>query len=186
MDILFTNFYLFTLAVTLSALEIQIEGKDGWAGKLPTWRPSTSLWYTKAYIKLLSGKELTGYHIVFFLLILLMFHIPYVFGVPFTLFNEVRTLSLMLMVMITEDFMWFVLNPAFGIKRFFSKQVPWHEKRILFFPPEYFFTLFLSFVVLLPLLMQGTNVILWWIINFLTFFLLVLITVLFTMFRNRR
>jgi len=91
----------------------------------------------------------------------------------------------MLMVMVTEDFLWFVLNPAFGIKRFFSKQVPWHEKRIFFFPPEYYVTIILSFVVLLPLVMDGVNVINWWVSNFLTFFLLILMTILVTIFRKR-
>jgi hypothetical protein len=39
-------------------LEIQIEGANGWASALPTWRIETKwlLWLT-------SGKPLTGYHV---------------------------------------------------------------------------------------------------------------------------
>jgi len=31
--------YFYIIAIFLAILEIQIEGKHGWAEKLPTWRP---------------------------------------------------------------------------------------------------------------------------------------------------
>ncbi len=186
MDILFTNFYLFVLALTLSVFEIQIEGEHGWAERLPTWRPSIKLWYARLYERLLAGKELTGYHIIFFVLIVLLFHIQYAFGVPFTLLNELKTLSLMCLFMTTEDFLWFVLNPYYGLSRFFSKQVPWHSKRIFYFPPEYYISLIFSFVVLLPIQIYHLedNILYWWAINILAFGVLGLMTIIISLLRS--
>jgi hypothetical protein len=187
-DILFTNFYLFVFALTVAVLEIQIEGENGWAGKLPTWRPSTSLWYMKAYAKVFFGKKLTGYHIILFLIVLLLFHLPFALGIPFALDTELKALSWMCLFITTEDFLWFVLNPAFGVKRFFSNQVRWQETRLFYLPPEYFISMGISLLLVLPLVFMGytlTEVIIWWCINFLTFLLLTLLTVLFTIFRNR-
>ena len=183
LDVLFLPLYLFTVALTLSVLEIQIEGPNGWAGKLPTWRPSTSLWYARLYFKLLSGKQLTGYHIIFFTLIILIFHVQYAFRVPFTLENELKTLSLFFLFVNVEDFLWFVLNPAFGIHKFFSNQVPWHEKRILLFPPEYYITIGISFLCIIPILLKDASIVFWWLTNLLTFLISILLVILFMILR---
>lgn len=42
-EIITTNLYIFIMATVLAILEIQIEGKHGWAKNLPTWRPSKNL-----------------------------------------------------------------------------------------------------------------------------------------------
>jgi len=39
MDVITTNIYIFVMATVLALLEIQIEGANGWARNLPTWRP---------------------------------------------------------------------------------------------------------------------------------------------------
>ncbi|BBQ00835.1 hypothetical protein BSFA1_59630 [Burkholderia sp. SFA1] len=36
-----------------------------------------------------------------------------------------------------EDFLWFVLNPAFGLARFNPSDVPWHKHWIAFAPTDY-------------------------------------------------
>lgn len=186
MDILFPALYAFTLATTLAALEIQVEGKNGWAKELPTWRPDEKLWYTRVFRKLSHGKILTGYHIIFFLLIFLIFHLPYAFGMPFTLDNEARVLSLMLLVMLLEDFIWFVINPHFGIQKFFSKDILWHQKRFLNFPPEYIFIFLSSFLVLLPnaYLTQNFDILYWWVGNILVNGLMLLIVILLVFLQN--
>lgn len=38
---------------------------------------------------------------------------------------------------LVEDFLWFVLNPAFGIGRFDLVHVPWHKHWIAFAPTDY-------------------------------------------------
>ena len=54
--------------------EIQIEGPNGWATSLPTWRiehhPLLDIFW--------GGRAMTGYHAWFFSFILLVFHLPHV------------------------------------------------------------------------------------------------------------
>ncbi len=38
---------------------------------------------------------------------------------------------------ISEDFLWFVFNPAFGLARFSSSNVPWHKHWFLGVPTDY-------------------------------------------------
>jgi hypothetical protein len=38
---------------------------------------------------------------------------------------------------ILEDFLWFVINPAFGLARFAAATVPWHKHWLWGAPAEY-------------------------------------------------
>ena len=176
MNALLLPFYLFILASALALFEIQIEGKYGWAEKLPTWRPSSRSLIARIYARVVPGKELTGYHIMFFITFLLIFHFPFLFGYELSIENWVKILSLMLMVMTAEDFLWFVFNPAFGIKKFFTNKVPWHTKRVLYVPIEYFISISLSFVILTPLFARlGVVQFYSWLINILVFTFCILV-----------
>jgi hypothetical protein len=62
MTLIITNVYIFVMALVLAVLEIQIEGRNGWAKDLPTWRPSPDTWYAQLYARLMFKKRLTGYH----------------------------------------------------------------------------------------------------------------------------
>lgn len=84
-SIVIANIYLFVMATAFAVLEIQIEGEHGWAKNLPTWRPKSHTWYIKLYSRIMSGKELTGYHLSIFSLAFLVLGLPYVFGYPLTL-----------------------------------------------------------------------------------------------------
>src|SRR4051794_25281248 len=69
---------LFLFALLFALAEIEIEGADGWAEKLPTWyrvRP----WYARGLALLLSGKPLTGYHLTMLPLSVVSFHLGYLF-----------------------------------------------------------------------------------------------------------
>ena len=61
------------LSASLFAMvEIQIEGADGWAAQLPTWRVENR------WTRLFFGKRpLTGYHLYVLLFVLLMAHAPF-------------------------------------------------------------------------------------------------------------
>lgn len=84
MNIIVTNIYLFIMAVVLAIVEIQIEGQHGWAKNLPTWRPDSTKWYAKLYGKMMSGKDLTGYHLSMFIFVFMILNLPYVFGLSLT------------------------------------------------------------------------------------------------------
>jgi hypothetical protein len=123
------NHLIFFIFLLLSAgfysnIEIQIEGNQGWAAGLPTWRIENRL--TKF---LLGSKPLTGYHLFFLLFIITIAHLPYGLQIaPFSLQNELRILSFIILFFIVEDFLWFVMNPAFGINKFKAENVWWHDR----------------------------------------------------------
>jgi len=110
------------LAFFLANVEIQIEGAAGWAAKLPTWRIPRNQWLDIFW----GGRELTGYHAWIFPCVALFFHFPtIVFGL-WSWRIEARLIASILLFWTCEDFLWFVLNPAFGLARFDAANVPWH------------------------------------------------------------
>jgi hypothetical protein len=119
MFIAFLVFMLFT-AFVLAEWEIQIEGRDGWAAKSPGWRIETG-WL----MKLSGGRPVTGYHFYMTLFMLTIVHLP----LFFTLWSwrlESLLLGFYVGMVLIEDFLWFLLNPHFGIKKFRKGQIWWH------------------------------------------------------------
>ena len=113
---------LIIMSVLFAKAEIQIEGADGWAAKLPTWKISNR-WTRFIY----GAKPLTGYHFYTQLFILCAVHLPFCFSMaPFTLRFELRAVSFFILFWVLEDFLWFVMNPAFGLSRFRPKHIWWH------------------------------------------------------------
>ncbi|HET9986091.1 MAG TPA: hypothetical protein VFQ38_20995 [Longimicrobiales bacterium] len=109
-------------AALFALLEIQIEGREGWAAGLPTWRIRNA--WTR---RLLGAREVTGYHVYFQLFVLVMAHLPYlVAAVPPSLALELRILAFLILFWVLEDFLWFVFNPAYGLRRFRREEVWWH------------------------------------------------------------
>lgn len=119
----YLQYFSFALIVStlFALLEIQIEGKDGWATKLPTWRL-----YKPWFAKIQGGNtELTGYHTYLWLFLFVFIHVPYLF-MEFRWRTELLILSLYLLILMLEDFLWFVFNPHFKIIKFHKEHVPWH------------------------------------------------------------
>lgn len=137
--------FIFLLSTDFALLEIQIEGKHGWAQRLPTFV------YKKNWIfNLLGGKYPTGYHIIFVILFLPMFfHLP-IFFTHWSIYKEFIVIGSWLFLIVAEDFMWFVLNPSFGLKSFHSKnkEIWWHEKWFGPFPDLYLEFILLAFIFL--------------------------------------
>ncbi|MCH8049678.1 hypothetical protein IH979_03130 [Patescibacteria group bacterium] len=117
--------FWFVLAFVLAALEIEIESKHGWAQKLPTWYRVTGP-AGKIYKMFMSGKPLTGYHLYMQVFTLLIFHIPFFSGFDWTLVGELKMLALFFVWVSLWDYLWFVLNPAYGWRRFRKENVWWH------------------------------------------------------------
>jgi len=121
------------LAFLFAKLEIQIEGPDGWAARLPTWRlPRNSGWRW-----LFGNRDITGYHVYAFSFMAAAFHLPLVFAGRFSLPLEARALASLALFWVLEDFLWFVFNPAFGLARFNRRHIPWHPHWILGLPVDY-------------------------------------------------
>jgi hypothetical protein len=147
---------LFGYALLFALVEIEIEGKDGWAIKLPTWFRRTP-GYARVYALLLSGKPLTGYHAVMFFVPLVSFHVGLAFGQPWSWGLEARVLSTYLIWNVTWDFLWFLWNPAYGWARFRKGEIWWHNGPWLGrLPVDYVNALWLSFAIAtLPWLVRG-------------------------------
>lgn len=167
------NFYIFLIALVLALLEIQIEGKEGWASNLPVWRPG---W------KFLS-KEITGYHGLLILLLLLFFHFPFVSGGGWSLSSELKILSLFFIFVSVWDFLWFVLNPHFPLKKFKAEHIWWHKNWLLGLPTDYYGSLVISLIVLLPLFISGdAGVFSWWAKNIAQFLVETVLVIAFSLY----
>ncbi|MDZ4221327.1 MAG: hypothetical protein U1C18_00460 [Patescibacteria group bacterium] len=153
---LYHAIYLFITALVLAFLEVQIEGKHGWASKLPTWKPGEK-WYARAYRKIMGGKELTGYHIGVFGIVLLFLHYPFFSGgLNWNATGELWVISTFFIFSAVWDYLWIIINPHYGvIKARPQKDVWWHNTWWGPFPADYYFALLLSVGVLYPIWSQA-------------------------------
>ena len=117
-------FFTFFVAAILANWEIQIEGKDGWASKLPCWRIKEGL-----IVKIMGGRPLTGYHLFMVVFLVAIIHLPFFFS-PWSWRGECLAVGFLLAMVTLEDFLWFAFNPAYGIKSFRKGMIPWHKKWI--------------------------------------------------------
>jgi hypothetical protein len=134
-----TALFWFSFALLIAAVEIESEGKWGWAEKAPTWYRVDGV-AAKIYGALMSGKPLTGYHLVMFIFPLFIFHIPFFAGVQWTVKRELMACAMYFAWCPLWDFLWFVLNPHYGIANFSKANVWWHAKSIWvagLFPVDY-------------------------------------------------
>jgi hypothetical protein len=113
--------FMVFLAGILALWEIQIEGKDGWAANSPGWRIEKG-WV----VKIMGGRPITGYHLFMTLFIIGMVHLP-LFFVPWSWRLECLLLGFYVGMVLLEDFLWFVLNPYYGIKSFRKGKIWWHK-----------------------------------------------------------
>jgi len=109
------------LAVVLALWEIQIEGKDGWAAKLPCWRITNKL-----VLKLMGGRPLTGYHFYMVTFLIVILHFPAVFT-EWSFQKELLVWGFLCGLLLLEDFFWFVLNPYYRLSKFRRDQILWHR-----------------------------------------------------------
>ena len=132
---------LVVIAVVLAYLEVQIEGANGWATALPTWRTTDPriTW-------IFAGRPVTGYHVALNLLLLAWLHWPALFG-RWSVVHEARVLSSYALLAVIWDFLWFVLNPHFGLSRYDAAHVWWFRHWILGVPRDYLIGLGLALLL---------------------------------------
>ncbi|MGZ8287629.1 MAG: hypothetical protein ACXWVG_01215 [Telluria sp.] len=133
LQLLSTLGFVVVLAFFFAKVEIQIEGDAGWAANLPTWRVEEH-WLLDIFW---GSRAMTGYHAWVISFIALLFHLPIFLMWQWSWQLEARILAALMVFWIVEDFLWFVLNPAFGWKRFRKKHVPWHKHWIAGVPTDY-------------------------------------------------
>lgn len=136
--------WVFLLSIFFANVEIAIEGPAGWAKNLPTWRIEHH-WLLDIFF---GGRALTGYHAWVFPFIALFFHLPMFFVEKWSRPQELRVIASILFFWISEDFLWFVFNPAFGLEKFAPTFIPWHKHWLFYAPTDYWVGL-VSIVILL-------------------------------------
>lgn len=121
------------VAAAFAMVEIQIEGANGWASTLPTWRVE-SHWLLDLFW---GGRPMTGYHAWVFAFMGLVFHLGLVTAGRWSWRLEARTLAAMLLFWIIEDALWFIFNPAYGWATLTPGKIPWHKHWFLGLPTDY-------------------------------------------------
>ncbi len=129
---LFTVF-IFVSAFLWAKLEIHIEGERGWAGNLPTWRVEKHFLLDLIY----GGRPLTGYHVWCFTFMFFLFHMPFFWTGNWSIRQELNVIGGYFLFWVAEDFLWFVLNPHFGLRKFTKEHAWWHKRWLLRLPLEY-------------------------------------------------
>ena len=133
LDIVLLLASVLALAVFFAQVEIQIEGAAGWGADLPTWRIEDH-WLLDLFF---GGRPMTGYHAWVLPFIFLIFHFGFVLTQRWSRWLEARALASVILFWVAEDFIWFVLNPAFGLARFDAGNVSWHKNWFLGAPVDY-------------------------------------------------
>lgn len=128
-----TLIFVIVLAYFFANAEIHIEGDAGWAANLPTWRIEKH-WLLDLFW---GGRAMTGYHAYVFSFIAIFFHFPVFFLAQWSWLIEARILASIMLFWIVEDYLWFVINPAFGWRRFRPELVAWHRHWAIGAPVDY-------------------------------------------------
>jgi hypothetical protein len=123
------------LAGFFAKVEIAIEGANGWAVGLPTWRIE-SHWLLDWFW---GGRPMTGYHAWMLPFSALIMHLPLLFSWRWSWRLEARCLGAICLFWVVEDALWFALNPAFGWEslRPGNPLVWWHKRWALGLPIDY-------------------------------------------------
>jgi len=109
-------FFVLVFATLWAWLEVEIEGKYGWAQNLPT---------ACAFM------GWTWYHVCMNIIVLYVLYV----GLRCVQFEECMWKRVSFFALysvawfVTEDVLWFVLNPSYGIARYNVEDIPWHASK---------------------------------------------------------
>jgi hypothetical protein len=121
------SIFWFVLALFFALTEIEVEGSNGWAEKLPTWRHTKTV-SARLYGLFVSGKPLTGYHLFLFMIPIMIFHTSFFTGVAWSIPRELVSWSIYFAFGPTWDALWFILNPYYTISNLRKENIWWYNK----------------------------------------------------------
>jgi hypothetical protein len=149
LPVLAKSAFLFLMALIVACIEIESEGYHGWAENMPTWYRTRGI-LAKIYGMIMSGKPLTGYHSFMFFLPILIFHVQFFLGAPWSWRAELMSWAIFYAWAPLWDYLWFVLNPYYTARNFKKENVWWHKKSVWvfgLFPIDYLFGWGASFLI---------------------------------------
>jgi len=173
------SIYLFILALLLALIEIEIEGKFGWAEKIPTWYKKTGI--SKAFYLLNGKKPLTGYHLFMLSFLFLIFHLVFFLGLIWTLQKELFILAIFFILSCNWDFLWFVLNPYYTIKNYRKDKIWWFsQSKWVFniFPIDYVCAFIIASILIITTALYSNNYLI--VIDYLTLLITLLALTIIT------
>ena len=132
--------WMLILAFFHARQEIEIEGKAGWAGHLPTFRINVF------FRKLLGGKALTGYHLYMIILFITIFHGAFLF-IKWSWEMECKLIALLCWYFVVEDFLWFLSNKNYRWRKFWQQKIEWHKRWFLHLPVSYWGAIILGIIL---------------------------------------
>ena len=138
---------LFAWAFGLGGVEVEIEGGHGWAERMPTWFLKRGR-LGAVYGMVMGHRPLTGYHVYVFIMPLIILNLPFGYGVPWSLAGELMVFATFFALAVVWDYTWFVLNPAYTVRRFQKGNVWWFEQPWIWrFPLDYYMGIGLSIIL---------------------------------------
>ena len=91
------------------------------------------------------------------MLLLLFFHWPFLFT-KWNLETETKILSAFALLAVVWDFLWFVINPYFGLENYNNANIWWFSNWLIGFPTDYLFGLVMAiFIRSIPGLLKNQN-----------------------------
>jgi|SRR3989344_4170040 len=110
--------YILAIFISIAFWEAYIEGRGGWAANQVGWKTNMKVGFLR--------RPLDAYHFWSWLVM-----IPLFLMLPFVMFGWNAHLFWLVIIgfllgTVLEDFLWFVVNPAFPFKDFNPKKVWWH------------------------------------------------------------
>ena len=127
-----------------AALCVNAEGEAGWGGNLPAWEPVNP---DASWLKILSWTILLGREVNGFVLFAITFFIGAFLLIPIWGWTHEKTLNLQelyelicffAIFSVIEDFIWFLINPTYGLIKFSPNFIPWHPYWLWIMPIDYY------------------------------------------------
>ena len=100
--------FLCIFALIYALIEIEIEGKDGWANTLPT--PKILFHFTQ-------------YHVLMNILVILLLFKVYYKNTK----DILKCIFIISLWFVLEDTYWFIFNPYYTLKRYNKENIGWHK-----------------------------------------------------------
>jgi hypothetical protein len=99
----------------------------------------------RIYRLAMGQRPLTGYHVFAFTIPLVIVHLPFGFGLDWSLSAELSQLAIYFALAVIWDYIWFVMNPAYTVRRFRQGNVWWFQVPWIWrFPLDYYLGIGLS------------------------------------------
>jgi len=133
------------LAPCIAFMEIATEGPYGWA---------ENAWNYGQVLDKTHDKPQTYYHAAMNLVYFVAVNLAFWRGEKWEwstkiLKMEAKVVSWIFMMWVVEDFLWFMMNPTYGLSKFGPEYIWWHKTWFLGVPNHYFPLFFASLILYL-------------------------------------